>query len=123
MIKKIKKRLQKRSAKKIPTEIADIGKGFRGDIRVDNKARRFYSHDTSLFEIKPQAVLFPKDVKDVKNIVKYVSRHKKDQPELSITARSGGTDMSGGAINDSLIMVFERYFKRIGEVKDDRIEV
>lgn len=127
MIKKIKnihhKIRQKRQQKNDSAEMMAIRKIFKGDISSSTKARRLYSHDTSLFEVKPEAVLFPKDAADVKALVRYVSAHKKSQPQLSITARSGGTDMSGGAINDSLILVFERYFKRIGSVQDDRIEV
>ena len=71
----------------------------------------------------PQAVLYPKGVDDVRELVKYVSRNKKVQPDLSITARSGGTDMSGGAINDSLILVFEKHFKKIGKVQGNKIHV
>jgi FAD/FMN-containing dehydrogenase len=37
-------------------------------------------------------------------------------PELSLTARSAGTDMSGGAINESIIVDFKKYFTTIGEV-------
>lgn len=104
-------------------QISDIKSFFSGDILSDEKTKGLYSHDTSLFEIKPQAVLFPKNSEDVKNLVKYVVKNKKGNPDLSITARSGGTDMSGGAINDSLIVVFERYFKKIGQVTGDRITV
>lgn len=119
----LRKEKKSRRHKTEPAELTDIRRMFKGDVLADNKTRRVFSHDTSLFEIKPSAVLFPKDTEDVKNLIKYVSHHKKSQPELSITARSGGTDMSGGAINDSLIVVFERYFKKIGQVQGDRIEV
>lgn len=123
-MRKITQKLKKSPASPNPSsDLVGIKEFFAGDIAVDDKTRDTFSHDTSLFEIKPQAVLFPKNVADVKALVKYVSQHKKSQPDLSITARSGGTDMSGGAINDSLIVVFERYFKHIGHVKGDRIEV
>jgi FAD/FMN-containing dehydrogenase len=45
-----------------------------------------------------------------------VAAHKKDQPGLSITARSAGTDMSGGAINDSIIADFNKHFTQIYSV-------
>jgi len=48
-----------------------------------------------------------------------VSERKAAQPDLSITARSAGTDMSGGAINDSIIMDFNKYFTAITEVTPD----
>lgn len=94
---------------------------LRGDIEDSTKTRSTYSHDASLFEIKPEAVVFPKDSEDLCKLVKFVASQKNEQPELSLTARSGGTDMSGGAINNSIIVAFERYFNHLGEVSNGLI--
>jgi len=93
--------------------------GFQGDIDAKAETLDFYSHDASMFEIKPQLVIAPKDAQDVARAVKLVSERKAAQPDLSITARSAGTDMSGGAINDSIIMDFNKYFTAITEVTPD----
>jgi FAD/FMN-containing dehydrogenase len=90
--------------------------GFRGEIDDSLTTRQFYSHDASLFEIVPEMVVFPKDVSDVEKLITLVSLEKKHSPKLSITARSAGTDMAGGAINDSIIVDFNRHFRSIGEV-------
>jgi FAD/FMN-containing dehydrogenase len=37
-------------------------------------------------------------------------------PELSVTARSAGTDMAGGAINESVIVDFNAHLNKIGKV-------
>jgi len=91
---------------------------LEGDIDIEEKTLTIYSRDASLFEIRPQVVIFPKHAKDVGVIVKWVEAHKKDDPTLSITARSGGTDMSGGSINNSIILDFTRYMNAIKSVKD-----
>ena len=93
--------------------------GFKGDIDLSDTTRDFYSHDASMFEIKPKVVVWPKDSEDVELLVKEVGRSKPDVPELSLTARSAGTDMSGGAINDSLIVDFTKYFTRISNVSSE----
>lgn len=90
--------------------------GFEGDIDDSSVTRDIYSHDASLFEIQPKLVVFPKHSKDVQLIVTEVAKQKKHNPSLSLTARSAGTDMSGGAINDSVIMDFNRYFTKIHKV-------
>ncbi|MBI3485368.1 FAD-binding oxidoreductase [Candidatus Daviesbacteria bacterium] len=90
---------------------------FKGEILSDPKALKFYSHDTSLFEVVPQLIVFPLDSEDVSNLVKFVSENKQDFPHLSLTARSGGTDMTGGAINDSIIVDFSKHFSQIGEIR------
>lgn len=101
--------------------IEEIKKIIKGDVKVDQKTLDFYSHDTSLFEVIPKVVVYPKNRDDVKAIVNYVRNHKKDNPSLSITARSGGSCMSGGAINDSIIIDYEKYFKGMSDIRNDRV--
>jgi FAD/FMN-containing dehydrogenase len=100
------------------TQIEEIKKIIKGDVLDDNDTLTSHSNDASLFEIRPELVIFPKDSDDVKAIVRYVENHKKDNPTLSITARSGGTCMSGGSINESIILDFTKYMNRIIEVTD-----
>jgi hypothetical protein len=53
-----------------------IAAGFKGEIKDDDKTLEFYSHDASMFEIKPQLVVMPKDSKDVQKLVKLVAENK-----------------------------------------------
>ncbi len=90
--------------------------GFVGEVSDSVKNKEFYSHDASLFEVKPQLIVFPASVKDVEIVVRLASAFKKTLPELSVTARSAGTDMSGGAINESIIVDFTKYFNKVEQV-------
>lgn len=90
--------------------------GFKGEIDDRQKTRQFYSHDASMFELMPTAIVKPRDSADVQQLVKIVATDKKANPELSLTARSAGTDMSGGAINDSVIVDFGKHFTKIESV-------
>lgn len=94
----------------------ELSKIITGDVDTSDETRAFYSHDASLFELKPQAVVFPKSDADIKALVEFVTTHKKDLPNLSLTARSRGTDMSGAAINDSIIVDTSRYMTAISDV-------
>lgn len=85
---------------------------IKGDVLNSENILSDYSHDASIFEVKPQVVVFPKDTNDLKALVKFVSENKKNEPGLSLTSRSAGTDMSGGSINDSIIVEFTKYFNR-----------
>jgi FAD/FMN-containing dehydrogenase len=93
-------------------------KGFKGDTSDDAETLELFSHDASMFEIKPQLVVAPKDGADVATLVKTVADAKTEHLDLSLTARSAGTDMSGGAINDSIIVDFNKYFRAIEEVTE-----
>jgi len=90
--------------------------GFGGETDTVEETLEAYSHDASMFEMKPQAVVMPRNAEDVAKLVSLVSEQKKYHPNLSLTARSAGTDMSGGAINDSIIVDFSKHFGKIGSV-------
>ncbi|HUA13341.1 MAG TPA: FAD-binding oxidoreductase [Candidatus Sulfotelmatobacter sp.] len=85
--------------------------GFDGDMDDSADTLEFYSHDASMFELKPKLVVRPKDGSDVERLVKLAG-----EGGITLTARSAGTCMSGGAINDSVIVEFVKYFNRIEEV-------
>ena len=89
---------------------------IKGDVVSDEESLNTYSHDASIFEVKPKAVVFPKDAEDIKALIKFVSENKTSDPNLSLTARSGGTDMGGGCLNDSIIVDFTKYFNKIKSV-------
>ena len=89
---------------------------IKGEISSNEKELLAYSHDASIFEIKPSVFVHPQNTEDLKNLVKWVVGNKNSNSELSLTARSGGTDMTGGALNDSIILDFTAHFNKILEV-------
>lgn len=97
--------------------------GFKGELDESATALEFYSHDASMFELKPTLVVKPKDAKDVEELVKYVADNKPNDANLSITARSAGTCMSGGSINDSIIVDFQKHFTKIKSVTSTSAQV
>lgn len=100
---------------------SDLKRVFKGDIEDSEEVLKTYSRDASLLEVFPQAVVFPKDANDVKNLVAWVNKKNIDINDevhkLTITARSAGTCMAGGAIGESIIMDFTRYMNVVEEVK------
>jgi FAD/FMN-containing dehydrogenase len=100
--------------------LKELKEKFKGEIETDMTNRERYSHDASMFEIVPQAVVAPKDSKDIQSLVKLAAKYKKSTPDLSLTARSAGTDMAGGAINDSVIIDFTRHLTQIFEVSPEQ---
>jgi FAD/FMN-containing dehydrogenase len=93
-----------------------ITNGFKGELDDSAEAKEKYSHDASMFELRPQLVVMPRDSADVQTLVKLVAGKKKAMPELSVTARSAGTDMAGGAINESVIVDFNKHFTKVESV-------
>lgn len=86
---------------------------FKGKLDTSAETLETYSHDASLFELKPKVVATPKDSLDIQSVVKWVAKNKEKHPELSITPRSAGTDMSGGAIGESIVLDMKPHFNEI----------
>jgi FAD/FMN-containing dehydrogenase len=91
-------------------------KRFTGEIDSTEATRQANSHDASLFELVPQLVVYPKNEQDLQTLVTAVNECRPHIPTLSLTARSAGTDMSGGSITESVLVDFRRYFTQIEEV-------
>lgn len=91
----------------------EIKKFFKGEVADDEETLSKYSRDASLLEVRPKVVAFPLDSLDVKNLVKWAGENKDKYPGLSITARCAGTDMSGGAIGESIILDFTRHMNKL----------
>jgi len=91
---------------------------IQGEVRDDEKTLAYYSRDASLFEVRPKVVVFPKDTEDLKSLVRFVRGEKKrsDKP-IYLTPRSGGTDMTGGPLGESIIVDFTRHFNGPVEVE------
>ena len=96
---------------------------FSGELDNSAETKEFYSHDASMFEIVPEIVASPKTAEDVATLVKFVAENKKDNPTLSLTARSAGTDMSGAAINDSIIVDFNKHLTQLISMDSERAVV
>ncbi len=92
---------------------------IRGDAVDDADSIKKYSHDTSIFERIPKVVVFPRNADDVSAVVKFVYEEKSRGEDISIAARSAGTDMTGGPLTDSISLVFTKYMNHIGAIEKD----
>lgn len=99
--------------KKTPIEIPPT---FEGDIRHDAEILEKFSEDTSIFKIRPALIVQPKNVSDLNTLIHYVHTRR---GELSLTARSAGTDMSGGPLTDSIVVDMTRYFNQVHAVNTE----
>jgi hypothetical protein len=97
-------------------ENKDIGQLISGELDSSPTTRQKYSHDASIFEVAPSAVIYPKNVSDLKALVHYLTTQKKQGKSVSLTARNGGTCMSGGPLTESYVLDMSRHFNHIGSV-------
>lgn len=100
----------------------EIKKRIKGEVLDDQAALDKASRDASLFRLVPELVVAPRDVEDVKELVRFVVEKNKVRDEtgerVALTARSAGTDMSGGPLTESIVVDFLKHFNHIKEIKD-----
>lgn len=98
--------------------IQGLKPGFKGEIETGVPTLLEHSRDASLFDIRPAAVVFPKDAEDIKKLVRWAAEEKKTDASVSLTARSAGTDMSGGPLTESVVVNVMRHMNSMGEIGD-----
>src|SRR5512147_970406 len=72
---------------------------MRGRVLTDEKSLQQFSHDRSIYEIRPRAVVFPEDGEDARRLVEFARREG-----LAVTARGGGSGLAGSALGEGLVM-------------------
>ncbi len=92
----------------------ELENAINGEVKSDKKTQETYSRDASIFKVIPEAVAFPKDADDIKKLVIYASKHE----DVSLSARSGGTCMSGGSLTESIIVDVNKHMNKVISVGD-----
>lgn len=101
----------------------DVKMVVKGEVLDDARTLETHSRDASLFKVLPKLVVYPKDGEDIESLVRFVNDNKSSDPTLSITVRAAGSDMSGGPLNESIIVDVTKYLNQVGEVKRDGTSV
>ncbi len=94
-------------------------KGFKGDIATEKSVTVTYATDNSIYEVEPDAVIFPKSSQDVELIFNLL--RKENFHLIKITARGGGTSTNGQSINNGIIVDYSRYMNRILKIDADKM--
>ena len=87
---------------------------FTGDIQHDYGTRLITSTDNSIYQVLPQAVVFPKNLADIQALLQLTAQHKFCQC-IKITARGGGTGTNGQSLTEGIVLDCSRYMNRILE--------
>jgi FAD/FMN-containing dehydrogenase/Fe-S oxidoreductase len=91
-----------------------IGRGFAGDCDLSEAGRSVLATDNSVYELRPQAVLYPRDTDDLTRIARLAG----GDPfrALKLTPRGGGTGTNGQSLTEGVMIDLSRYMNRILEI-------
>jgi FAD/FMN-containing dehydrogenase/Fe-S oxidoreductase len=88
-----------------------LRKHVQGEVRFDLTSRRLYSTDASIYQIEPLGVVIPRTVEDVHATVQIAGEMR-----VPITARGGGTSLSGQSIGPGVVVDCSKYLNTILDV-------
>ena len=88
--------------------------GFSGDVATRYADRLTMATDNSIYQLLPQAIVFPRSTADVVLIAR--TGHLPQFAQLKFTPRGGGTGTNGQSLNDGIVVDMSRYMNRILEL-------
>ncbi|WKD49167.1 D-2-hydroxyglutarate dehydrogenase YdiJ [Microbulbifer spongiae] len=88
--------------------------GFRGDIASSYANRTVLATDNSIYQVLPQAVVFPRDNRDLQLLAELADREEFHCVVLS--PRGGGTGTNGQSLSDGLVVDISRHMNQILEI-------
>ena len=87
---------------------------FRGDIRADAATRLVTATDNSVYQILPQAVVFPTSAEDVVALATLST--DPNYQGLTLAPRGGGTGTNGQSLSEGIIVDLSRHMNGILEI-------
>lgn len=93
-------------------------RGFKGEISSNYGDRTVLSTDNSIYQVLPQAVLFPKDVGDLIKLAE-LSQQPQFRP-VKLTPRGGGTGTNGQSLTDGVVVDTSRHMNKVLEINQSQ---
>ncbi len=87
---------------------------FTGDVDTHYGGRLSAATDNSIYQVTPQAVLFPRSQADVQCIFQLATQDA--FANVTFTARGGGTGTNGQSLTEGVVVDLSRHMNRIIEV-------
>jgi FAD/FMN-containing dehydrogenase/Fe-S oxidoreductase len=91
---------------------------IRGELHFDEVSRSIYSTDASIFQVRPFAIVAPKDEGDLQTLVRYAAEN-----HFPLIPRGAGTGVAGESLGTGIVVDLSRHFRSILETGADWVRV
>lgn len=89
-------------------------RGFEGEITHSHADRTVFATDNSIYQLAPEAIVFPRNETDVVRIAKLIGDARFRR--LQLTPRGGGTGTNGQSLTDAVAVDLSRHMNNILEI-------
>src|SRR5579862_1104585 len=84
-----------------------------GEVTSNTETRRHLAHDASILQMVPAIVAYPRNEDDIRKILRFSWQLAERGRKLPVVARGGGSDTSGAAITNGILIMTKAHMNRI----------
>ena len=88
-------------------------KHLLGEVLTGDEILKVFEHDASLLKIKPLAVILARHEDDIRKTLIFLEQLAAKSRSIPLTIRGGGTDLTGAALSEGLILFTPAYLDRL----------
>lgn len=85
--------------------------GFRGEIGDDPAHRVSFSTDNSIYQLLPQAVIFPRDAADIATAMR--TANQPEHHQIRFQPRGGGTSCNGQSLGEDIVIDCSKHMRSV----------
>lgn len=101
------------------TEItSEFTRSIKGEVLLDAFSLAMYATDASIYQIRPIAVVLPKDKSDVIKTIAWARENN-----FTLLPRGGGTSLAGQTVGQSIVLDFSKYMNQTLEINTEEMWV
>jgi FAD/FMN-containing dehydrogenase len=93
-----------------------LNEHISGEVSTKPEVRAAFSTDASFLAITPEMIVYPRVTNDIRKIARFSWQLAEKGHSLAITARGGGSDLTGAAIGNGIILNTTAHLTNIFEL-------
>ncbi len=92
----------------LENKLTQLKASLQGELHFDNLHKSIYATDASVYRKIPTAVCYPKNKKDIQQLIQFATKEK-----IALIPRTAGTSLAGQCVGDGIVVDVSRHFTRI----------
>lgn len=90
------------------TQLQTLEKSLTGELFFDDLHKNIYATDASVYRKIPLAVAYPKDIKDIQQLIDFATKNN-----ITLIPRTAGTSLAGQCVGDGIVVDVSKHFTNI----------
>ena len=93
-----------------------LSEHIAGEVLTSADVLEAFSTDASVLRLAPELVVYPRSTNDIRKVTRFTWQLAEKGHRLSITSRGGGSDQTGAAIGDGIVLATMAHLQTIYEL-------